>query len=233
MRWVVALLVCVALAVSAVFVAAPPARACSIAETFTVTLEHLSEDDFNDADSRLARDYREWHGDPDATIEIRGVYVYETIYSVEPTDDWSRGSVSVPVQMWGEWPDDPTPRAIEPQDRSGEPPDDCGWGPTGTTVGTRRYTIIADVDGVGLSTDGTDPDGVLTAAFGAPAIAERDAALEEELIARIEASRNRSSGLLVGVGIAALAVAAVVFYMTRRTARSGDEIEALPESGES
>lgn len=215
------------MAVAGFLGSASTALACSIAETFTITLDHLAEPDFNDPDSTLSRDYREWRGDESADIEVRGVYVYETIHTVEPEGDFSRGSVSVPVEMWGEWPENRDPRVAAPQDRSGEPPDSCGWGPGGHQLGTRSYTVIASERVIELRIDGQDPDAILTAAFGAPDIAERDRSVEEELIAQIDATRNRATGWLVAAGAVALALAAAVFYFSRRGGHSatGDSSE--------
>ncbi len=210
------------------FVVSPrPAGACSIAPTFAVTLDHLAAGDFNEPDSQLARDYREWSHDDDATIKVLGVYVYETIHTVEPKDDWSRGGVSVPVEMWGQWPEDPSARAISPEDRSSEPPTTCGWGTSGRPLGTRDYTMIADVNGVDLDLRGENADEVLAAAFGAPAIAERDTSLEQDLIAQIETSRTSRTGLFVAAGLVAIALAAGVLYKTKRSGNAGLDGEVV------
>lgn len=182
-------------------------------------MNHLSEPDFNGSASSLTQDYREWARDSSAVIEVEGVYVYETIHTVEARGDWSRGSVSVPVEMWGEWPPNRAPRVIAPEDRSGPPPDSCGWGPEGQAVGTRTYLVVASVPHVYLLTEGLDPDSVLTTAFGAPTVAERDTAGEADLIAQIDATRKRSTRIYFAAGLGALALAAAGLSLSRRSSR--------------
>lgn len=214
LSWLVGITVAIGLLV----VQAPPASACSIAPSFVVTAEHLAAGDFNQPTSQLAADYREWTGDDAASIEVLGVYVYETIAAVEAEGDYSRGSVSVPVEIWGQWPSTTAPRAIAPQDQSGEPPTNCGWDPAGQPLGTRSYSIVstnstANFVDIKIS---DDAQAVLVAAFGTPAIAERDLDLEQELIAQIQRPDNSSTPIFVGIGVAALVVAAGVMYAARR-----------------
>lgn len=198
-----------------VFVYAPQAHACSIAPVFAITAEHLAPSNFNAPDSQLAQDYRDWSGDESAEIQVLGVYVYETIHAVEADGDWSRGSVSVAVEMWGQWPADTSPQAVSPQDRSGEPPDNCGWGAAGRPLGTRTYSVITTADFADITIDDQDQP-VLEAAFGPPVIADRDLSLEQDLIAQVDSARGSSTAMFVGIGLAALAAAGAVMYMSRR-----------------
>ena len=211
MAWVTAGL----LIAGTLFAVAPTAHACSEPALFTVTADHLANGDFNSPDSQLGQDYRAWSGDDSAQIQVLGVYVYETIHTVEASGDWSSGSVSVPVEMWGQWPEDTSPEAIEPEDRSGPVPDTCGWGPSGQPLGTRSYMAITTVDAAVVDIGDQDRD-VLESAFGSPVIADRDLSLEQDLIAQVNAARSSSTALFVGVGVAALAAAGAVMYMTRR-----------------
>ena len=218
MRRLVSWLVGVAIVLGLIVTQAAPAYACSIAPSFVVTAEHLAPGDFNESDSQLASDFREWTGDDSATIEVLGVYVYETIAAVEAEGDYSRGSVSVPVEMWGEWPADTSPRAISPQDRSGEPPDNCGWGASGRPMGTRSYSMVSTAPSWALvEINMSDDDrSVLVDGFGAAAIADRDLDLEQTLIAQIQRSRGSSTALFVGLGVVAIGAAAAVMYVARR-----------------
>ncbi len=201
---------------------APDATACDIADPFFVTAEHLVGD-FNAPDSQLNRDYREWARDDTATIEITGVYVYESVYMVEGDDDWQPGSLNVAMEIWGEWPDDTEPQAIEPRRRDDVTSGDCGSGPSGMPVGQRVYSVVADTDAVvGV---GEDTDVVLTAAFGAPDTAPRDAAAENDLIAQINATRRSTTRLFIGGGLAAVAIAGVVMYMSRTEPEISPEAE--------
>lgn len=146
--------------------------------------------------------------------------------TVEADGDRSRGSVSVAVELWGQWPADTSPKAIAPEDQGGEPPSTCEWGPSGRPLGTRSYTVIATADFAELQL-GSAEEAILTAAFGTPARADRDLSIEQELIAQIEAARGISTALFVGVGLAALRAAVAVMYVTQ-----SNEGVADPGAGE-
>lgn len=217
--WLVALLVGMTVVIGLVVTQAAPAHACSIAPSFVVTAEHFEAGDVNDPDGQLATEYREWTGDDTASLEVLGVYVYETIAEVESEGDYSRGSVSVPVEMWGEWPADTSARAVAPRDQTEESDDPCGWGPSGRPLGTRSYSIIwesSTSDFVDIKID-DDAQAALTSVFGSPVIADRDLDVEQELIAQIQRSSRRSTPIFVGVGVVALATAAAVMYRSRRS----------------
>lgn len=211
--WAMAVL----LIAAGVFSYAPAAHACDPEPTFSVTADYLADADFNDPDSQLAQDYRAWSLDGTAEIQVLGVYVYETVYALDADGDWSPGSVSVPIEIWGQWPTTTNPRATLPEDQSGEPPDSCGWTSAGDPLGTRRYFMISTADFAEIQVDDQDRD-VLDAAFGAPAIADRDLSLEQDLIAQVNSARTSSTVLFVGLGLAALAAAGAIMYMSRRSA---------------
>lgn len=145
--------------------------------------------------------------------------MYETIHEAkaeaEAEGDRSRGSVSVPVKGWGQWPADTRPEATAAEDQGGEPPNTCGWGSSGRPIRTRSYTVISTTDFTELQL-GSAKEVILTAAFGTPVLADRDRSLECELIAQIQTPSGSSAPILVGVGLAALGAAVAVMYMTRR-----------------
>ena len=217
MAWVMGSVTAVLLIVGTLFTYARSAQACSMVVPFVVTAEHLADEGFNDADSEMARAYRQWSGDSNATIEVQGVYVYETIYQVGADGDWSAGSVSVPMEMWGQWPADTSPVAIEPEDRSSAPPSTCPWGPSGQPEGTRTYhVVVSTAEFAEIQIDDRQRD-VLDAAFGSPDIAVRDQSLEQDLIAQVNSARASSTALFAGLGVAAVAAAGAVMYAARRS----------------
>lgn len=214
-RVIVAVLIASLLSLTGPPVAAS-AEACDSAPTFVVTGEHLLDSDYNADSSQMAQDYRAFVNDDAASIEVLGVYVYETIYAVEPDGDWTRGSVNVLTEVWGVWPDSTEPELIPPKDHGGDPPNECGWTDrVGSPVGTRSYTIVTSDPTVSYRQDDLS-DAELTAIFGAPDVAERDRSLEEELIAELDATRASSTRLFVGLGVAALALAGAIVFRARR-----------------
>ena len=226
-HWIMRLVVAAAVLLSVLagaIVGAAPAHACSEAAPFMITNDHLTAD-LNAANSALQRDYQAWQGDESATIEIRGVSVYESIHYVEADDDWTSGSVSVPMLLWGEWPEDTAPRMVEPQRQREYSAGECDL-PAGVAFGQRRYTAVTEAYVAIDVDDGTEA--ALTAVFGAPDAGPRDEGLEGDLIAQINATRRSTLRIFIGGGLAALAIAGVIFYMSRTSRESPSGPAAAP-----
>lgn len=198
---------------------APNAHACVQAAEYQIEPE-LLVGDFNDPASQLNDDYRAWLSrnqstDDDQRIEILGAYVYESVYWVDESGDFTSGSVNALVEVWGQWPEDRTPQVIPVVDRSELA---CPREPA-SPVGGRLYVLVTSDGTLNFGT-GDDLMPVLTAAFGAPDVAVRDFDLEAQFIAQLQ-DVDTGSGLplvLGGVGVVALLGAGLFWKSTRRPA---------------
>ena len=190
--------------VSTMFVAsAPRAHACGPGQQYYPAPELLAGD-FNDPGSALNDDYRTWAqhtgiGDGES-IEIVGAYVYESVH-------------------WGEWPDSREPRVIAGIERNAE----CLF-PQDVALGHRSYTLITSEGALNFGSDDQVMT-VLSAAFGSPETAPRDADLEAQLVSQLQAVDTGSKLPLVlgGVGLIALLGAGAFWQSTRRPAAVGSE----------
>ncbi len=202
---------------------AGPAMACDPVDPFLMPIEHMIGPELNDPASQLALDYTEYHKwqyEGASLPDLIGGYETRTVRTLEPTDDWLRGSVTVVTRYWGEPPSNMGPFVVNPANIEGwEEPygyaPECDGGPeSGPPEGQVLVgAVFTDSDAAPPTLWG-GPEEVaqaLTEVFGEPTEVPRDLAAEQAIIDGFESTQRGGSDrpyLLVGLlGVLALGLA--------------------------
>lgn len=215
----------------AIGAAAPTVSACSPIPSSEVELADLLAADFNEPDSamveRIINDAWIDTADP---FTIQGAYLTESVLTVEGDDDWTRGSVIVVAQTWGEQPDDVAPRTFEGQPKDADDP--CGPF-AGPPLGRRQIVLITSPDEISdrlyfsLAANGEQATfEALTSALGQPVTIDRDSEEEERLLGLLQDQRPSSQLplFIAGGGAVALAGAGFFAYRTRTQRRQRTQL---------